>query len=111
MQGLVFLILVIFIAAIVGIGLATRSGLASPFPRSNVSVVIPWESKSDRTVLLVDSAQIFRRSFSRTGHSTSDLEPRSFVEFVGDPLTTVGRMSYTCHRDGSARSSGLPHKN
>jgi hypothetical protein len=56
MQGLVFLILVIFIAVIIGIGLATRRGLASPFPQSNVSVVIPLESKSDRTVLLVDSA-------------------------------------------------------
>ena len=40
-----------------------------------------------------------------TGHSTSDLEPRNPV---GDPLTMVERISYTCHRNGRARSSGAP---
>jgi hypothetical protein len=44
MRGLVFVLLVIFISAMISIGLAARGGLASAFPRSNASVVIPPQS-------------------------------------------------------------------
>jgi RNA polymerase sigma factor (sigma-70 family) len=44
MRGLVFLILVILIAAIIGVALAARRGLASPFPRSGASAVMPLQS-------------------------------------------------------------------